>query len=81
MGQIASDGVNNLSYLNRRASITTPMEQNPVDKAEYNSSKTYMMFVMGMFEALCATPHYMTHHFEFHFTTIQFFIRMILNPL
>jgi hypothetical protein len=53
------------------------MEQNPVDRAEYNSSKTYMMFVMGMFEAL----HYMTHHFEFHFTTIQFFIRMILNPL
>lgn len=47
MGQIASDGVNNLSYLSRRSAITTPMEQNPVDKVEYNSSKTYMMFVMG----------------------------------
>lgn len=47
MGQIATDGVNNLSYLNRRQSITTPMVTNPIEAEEYNSSKTYMMFVMG----------------------------------
>ena len=47
MGQIASDGVNNLSYLNRRAPITSPMEQNPTSVEIYNASKTYIMFALG----------------------------------
>jgi hypothetical protein len=46
-GQIATDNVNNLSYLNRKAPKTTPQKQNPTTYEVYNSSKTYIMFVMG----------------------------------
>lgn len=47
MGQIASDGVNNLSYFNRKPAVTTPKLQNPFNFETYNSSMTYVMFVMG----------------------------------
>ncbi len=61
MGQIASDGVNNLSYLDRHPPITTtaPLEQNPSVLEEYNASKTYVMFVMGKhFYYYTIPPHY-----------------------
>lgn len=47
MGQIATSGVNNLSFFARKAAITTPMRQNTQPKEVYNSSKTYVTFVMG----------------------------------
>ena len=51
MGQIATAQVNNLSYLSRKDAITTntPIPQNSYAREVYNSSKTYMMFVMGMY--------------------------------
>jgi hypothetical protein len=47
MGAIASDNVNNLGFFSRVASITTPLKQNPVPSFTYNSSKTYISFVIG----------------------------------
>jgi hypothetical protein len=49
LGQIASNGCSNLAFYSRKPPITTPMLQNP-DPAvspKYNSSKTYILFVMG----------------------------------
>ena len=39
--------MNNLSFLNRQTPKTTPQAQNPTIYEHYNSSKTYIMFVMG----------------------------------
>ena len=47
MGQIASTGVNNLAFYSRKPPITTPLLQNPVPKVTYNSSRTYVSFIMG----------------------------------
>jgi hypothetical protein len=47
MGQIASTNVNGLSFYSRKPSITTPMKQNESPEMDYNSSKTYIMFVLG----------------------------------
>ena len=47
MGQIATSGVNNLAFYSRKPPITTPLPQNPVPTVPYNSSKTYVAFIMG----------------------------------
>jgi hypothetical protein len=47
MGQIASNGVNNLAYFSRKPAIETPLVQSPLDSPEFNASKTYLAFVIG----------------------------------
>jgi len=47
MGQIASNGCNNLAFFSRKPSITTPLVQNADPQLKYNKSKTYMVFVVG----------------------------------
>lgn len=47
MGQIASSGVNNLSFFSRKAAITSPLQQNPVQFERFNPTKTYVNFVLG----------------------------------
>jgi hypothetical protein len=50
MGQIATEGVNNLSFFTRnKAAITTPLiqNQNMMKYEVYNASKTYITFVLG----------------------------------
>lgn len=48
MGQIASDGMSNLSFLSRKPAITTPMHQNAEPPLEpYNKSRTYIGLVVG----------------------------------
>lgn len=46
MGQIASVGVNNLAYFSRAPPLTSPLVSK-VPRATYNSSKTYVAFVVG----------------------------------
>jgi len=47
MGQIASTNVNNLAFFSRQETTTTPIPQNPVEKQQFNSSKTYITLVIG----------------------------------
>lgn len=47
MGQIATTGVNNLSFFSRKGATTTPLKQNIQEKEVFNSSKTYVTFVLG----------------------------------
>lgn len=47
MGQVATTGVTNLAYFSRKGPITTPLQQNPVPWIPFNSSKTYMTFIVG----------------------------------
>jgi hypothetical protein len=49
MGQIATTGVNNLSFFARKRSINSPLLQNKniQVKEVFNTSKTYVSFVMG----------------------------------
>eukprot|EP00466_Bigelowiella_natans_P021206 jgi/Bigna1/91286/estExt_fgenesh1_pg.C_950041 len=49
MGQIASDGVNNLAFFSRKSAITEPLQQNPkqLPGIPYNDSRTYMALVVG----------------------------------
>jgi hypothetical protein len=45
--QVASTGVNNLSFLSRKGPITAPLTQNPAPAVAFNASKTYVSFVVG----------------------------------
>lgn len=47
MGQIASDGVNNLAFYSRKPPITTPMSQNKLGQPTFDANKTYVSFVIG----------------------------------
>ncbi len=47
MGECASEGYNNLAFLSRSPAITRPLPVNPESRIVYNSSKTYMSFIMG----------------------------------
>jgi uncharacterized protein (DUF952 family) len=47
MGQIASAGTPNLAYWTRGKRVDTPLPVNPTRKTKYNSSKTYIAFVIG----------------------------------
>jgi hypothetical protein len=48
MGQVASNGFNNLGFWARHGPLTAPQKQVPTPPhAPYNASKTYMAFVMG----------------------------------
>ena len=48
MGQIASDGVNNLAYYSSKPSIAAPLRQNqPVRQVAFDASKTYVALVIG----------------------------------
>jgi hypothetical protein len=46
MGQIASDTVNNLAFYSLDPPRKTPLVQNPSPSIVFNSSKTYITFVM-----------------------------------
>jgi len=48
MGQIASNGFNNLPYFSRTPPVSTPKVQPPTPKhAPYNASKTYVSLIIG----------------------------------
>eukprot|EP00854_Cymbomonas_tetramitiformis_P005561 gene5561-6746_t len=47
MGQIASNGVPNLSFFSRKAKVGSPMLQNIAPAPGYNKSKTYIGIVVG----------------------------------
>eukprot|EP01043_Picozoa_sp_COSAG02_P054876 COSAG02_NODE_6283_length_3680_cov_1.881597_5_plen_162_part_00 len=47
MGQIASDGVNNLAFYSSKPPVSTPLLQNPTRSPKFNASKTYLAFVIG----------------------------------
>lgn len=47
MGQIASDGVNNLAFYSRDPPITQPLVQPRLDSPTFNASKTYLAIVIG----------------------------------
>eukprot|EP01048_Picozoa_sp_COSAG05_P020044 COSAG05_NODE_3307_length_2162_cov_1.789142_1_plen_612_part_00 len=49
MGQIASDGCNNLAYFSRHGPITSPLRQNPEPEQEdqYDPTVTYIGLVIG----------------------------------
>ncbi len=48
MGQIASNGVNNLGFFSREPAIDSPLKQNPEPtRAPYNKSRTYIAFIVG----------------------------------
>lgn len=47
MGQVASNGCNNLAYFSRKPTVSTPLKQNPDPAVTYNRSKTYVAFVVG----------------------------------
>ena len=46
-GQVATTGVNNLAFFSRAPAVTLPLVQNPSPRVTYNSSKTYMTFIVG----------------------------------
>ena len=56
MGQIASSGVNNLSYFSREARVTAPVLQNARAPVAFNASRTYVAFSMG------ASPSHTSSH-------------------
>jgi hypothetical protein len=47
MGQIASDGVNNLAYYSRKPPITTPQQNELPSKPSFDANKTYIALVIG----------------------------------
>ena len=47
MGQIASDGVNNLAFYSRQPPVTKPMSQNKLGRPTFDAQKTYVSFVIG----------------------------------
>jgi hypothetical protein len=47
MGQIATTGVNNLSFFARKPAITAPLAQNTITPETFNASRTYVTFVLG----------------------------------
>ena len=47
MGQIASDGVNNLAFYSRKQRVSTPLVQNKPGRPSFNASKTYIAIVVG----------------------------------
>eukprot|EP00164_Ancoracysta_twista_P004193 GFYU01005642.1.p1 GENE.GFYU01005642.1~~GFYU01005642.1.p1 ORF type:complete len:616 (-),score=228.54 GFYU01005642.1:1126-2973(-) len=47
LGQIATDDVNNLSYLSLDDDITTPLKQSPETPVTYDAEKTYVSVVLG----------------------------------
>jgi hypothetical protein len=47
MGQIASDGVNNLAFYSSKPHITVPQPQNQLTKPSFDANKTYVSLVIG----------------------------------
>ena len=47
MGQVATAGVNNLSFFSREGSIVTPLPQNPAPSEIFDTSRTYVSLVVG----------------------------------
>ncbi|GMH79467.1 hypothetical protein TrLO_g4052 [Triparma laevis f. longispina] len=48
LGQIATKGVNNLSYFSRKTKqITEPLEQNPTEEVSFDSTTTYVALIVG----------------------------------
>lgn len=47
LGQVASDGLNNLAFFSRKPKISAPLSQNPQPHMVFNRSKTYLGLVMG----------------------------------
>eukprot|EP01084_Bolivina_argentea_P316278 548182_1 len=47
MGQVASDGFNNLAFFSRTNNITKPLIQNPSKYIKLNKSKIYISFTIG----------------------------------
>lgn len=47
MGQVASEGVTNLAYFSSDHTVTTPLLQLADPPIEYNSSRTYIAFIIG----------------------------------
>jgi hypothetical protein len=47
MGQIASDGVNNMAYYSSKPHIIVPQQQNKLNRPAFNASKTYVSLVIG----------------------------------
>ena len=47
MGQIASDGVNNMAYYSSKPRITAPRQQSKRNRPAFNASKTYVSLVIG----------------------------------
>ena len=47
MGQIASDGVNNLAFFSTVDAIAVPLTQNPDPSTTFNASKTYVTVIIG----------------------------------
>ena len=47
MGQVASAGTINLAYWTQAKPVTTPLPFNPTPTTIYNSSKTYIAFLVG----------------------------------
>ena len=47
MGQIASDGVNNLAYYSSKPHTTVPQQQSKLIRPAFNASKTYVSLVIG----------------------------------
>lgn len=47
MGQIASDGLNNLAFFSRKPPIQAPLMQNREPPVTYNRSKSYLTFILG----------------------------------
>eukprot|EP00658_Telonema_sp_P-2_P022878 TRINITY_DN19164_c0_g1_i7.p1 TRINITY_DN19164_c0_g1~~TRINITY_DN19164_c0_g1_i7.p1 ORF type:complete len:353 (-),score=68.75 TRINITY_DN19164_c0_g1_i7:426-1484(-) len=48
MGQVATDGVNNLAFWSRLPPISTPLRQNPPSSVRpFNKSRTYISLVVG----------------------------------
>jgi cysteine-rich repeat protein len=55
LGQIASDGCNNLSFFGRKSGLSAPLAQSPQPRLAYNASTTYLGIVAGDgFSAACA---------------------------
>ena len=47
MGQIASNGANNLAFYSRKSAVATPLPQNPTGRPIFDATKTYVSFVIG----------------------------------
>lgn len=47
MGQVATGSMTNMAFWSRRPPITKPLTQNPSPKEVYDSSRTYISFVIG----------------------------------
>lgn len=47
MGQVASNGLNNMAFFSRKPRIKVPLIQNPEPKMQFNASETYLALVIG----------------------------------